>query len=74
MSELVSEKPTRRMLVKSSLYGDVSEKPMTGMLYPFSVDTLTCVKLIVTMCECTYATMSERFMLADRFFSFCEDE
>ncbi len=41
MQELVSEKPTRGMLVKSPLYGDVSEKPMMGMIYLFSAGTLT---------------------------------
>jgi hypothetical protein len=59
MWELVSEKPTRGMLVKSSLYGDVSEKLMMGMFYPFSTGTLTCVKSIATMCECACATVSE---------------
>jgi hypothetical protein len=62
------------MLVKSPLYEDVSEKSMMGMFYLFSVGTLTCVKSIVTMCECACATLSERFTLADRFFSFGEDE
>jgi hypothetical protein len=62
------------MLVKSSLYGDVNEKPMMGMIYPFFVGTLTCAKSIVTMCECACATVSKRFTLADRFFSFGEDE
>jgi hypothetical protein len=38
--------------VKNSLYGDVSENPIMGLLYPLSVGTLTCVKSIVTMCEC----------------------
>jgi hypothetical protein len=33
--------PTRGMLVKSPLYGDVSEKPMMGMFDPFSAGTLT---------------------------------
>jgi hypothetical protein len=42
------------VLVKSSLNGDVSEKPMMGMLYPFSADTLTCIKLIV---RCVSALM-----------------
>jgi hypothetical protein len=54
--------------VKSSLYGDVSEKTMMGMFYPCSVGTLTCVKLIATMCECACATVSERFTLAGHFF------
>jgi hypothetical protein len=60
--------------VKSSLYGDVSEKPMTGMLYLFFVGTLTCVKSIVTMCKCACATVSKQFALVDRLFSFGEDE
>jgi hypothetical protein len=44
--------PLGWMLVKSSFYGDVIEKPMMGMLYPFPACTLTRVKSIVTMCEC----------------------
>jgi hypothetical protein len=51
MLELVSEKPTRGMLVKSLLYGDVSEKPMMGMIYPFSAGTLTFVRMIETFVE-----------------------
>jgi hypothetical protein len=47
------------MLVKSSLYGDVSEKLMMAMLYPFSAGTLTCVKSIAMMCECACATVSK---------------
>jgi hypothetical protein len=66
--------PLGGMLVKSPLYGDVSEKPMMGMFYPYSVGILTCVKSIVTMCECACATVPERFALADSFFSFGEDE
>jgi hypothetical protein len=62
------------MLVKISLYGDVSENLMIGMFYPFYADTLTCVKSIGTMCECACATVSERFTLADHLFSFAEDE
>jgi hypothetical protein len=60
--------------VKNSLYGDVSENPIIGMLYPFSAGALTCVKSIVTMCKCACATISERFALADNFFSFREAE
>jgi hypothetical protein len=60
--------------VKNSLYGDVSEKPIIRMHYPFSVGTLRCVKSIVTMCECVCATVSERFVITDSFFSFGEDE
>jgi zinc transporter ZupT len=32
------------MLVKSPLYGDVSEKPVMGIIYPFSAGTLTFVR------------------------------
>jgi hypothetical protein len=38
----------RNLLVKSPLYGDVSEKPMMGMIYPFSIGILTFVKMIET--------------------------
>jgi hypothetical protein len=62
------------MLVKSSLYGDVSEEPMMGMFYLFSVGILICVKSIVMMCECACATVSKQLALADRFFYFGEDE
>jgi hypothetical protein len=60
------------MLVKDPFYGDVSKKPMMRMLYPFSTGTLTCIKSIVMMCECVCATVSERFAVADHFFSFGE--
>jgi hypothetical protein len=52
------------MLVKSSLYGDVSEKPMMRMSYPFSVGTLTFVRTIETFVE----------ILCHYFFSFGEDD
>jgi hypothetical protein len=39
------------MLVKSLLYGDISEKPMMGMLYPFSTSTLTFVRTIKMFVE-----------------------
>jgi hypothetical protein len=42
--ELVSEKPTRGDDLKSPLYGDVSEKLMTGMFDPSSVGTLTLLE------------------------------
>jgi hypothetical protein len=45
--------------MKSPLYGDVSEKPMMGMFYPFSAGTLICLKSIAAMCEGAYATVSE---------------
>jgi hypothetical protein len=40
----------RNLLVKSPL-GDVSEKPMMGMIYPFSAGTLTFVRTIETFVE-----------------------
>jgi hypothetical protein len=36
----------RNLLVKSPLYGDVSEKPMMRMIYPFSTGTLTFIIMI----------------------------
>jgi hypothetical protein len=39
------------MLVKSPLYGDVSEKPMMERIYPFSAGTLTFVRTIETFLE-----------------------
>jgi hypothetical protein len=60
--------------LKSSLYGDISEKSMMEMFYPFSTGTLTCIKSIAMMCECACTTVSEQFVLADHFFSFGEDE
>jgi hypothetical protein len=64
MQKFVSEKPTRGMLVKSPLYGDVSENPMMGMSYPFSAGTLTFVRMIETFVE----------ILCHRFSSFGEDD
>jgi hypothetical protein len=52
------------MLVKSPLHGDVSEKPMMGMIYPFSAGTLTFVKMIETFIE----------IFCHCFFSFGEDD
>jgi hypothetical protein len=54
----------RNLLVKSPIYGDVSEKPMTGMSYPFSTGTLTFVKTIETFVE----------ILCHRFSSFGDDD
>jgi hypothetical protein len=50
------------MLVKSPLYGDVSEKPMMGMIYPFFVGTLTFIRTIETFVEIFY----HRFFLLVR--------
>jgi zinc transporter ZupT len=50
--------------VKSSLYGDVSEKPMMGMSYPFSAGTLTFVRTIEMFVE----------IFCHRCFSFGEDD
>jgi zinc transporter ZupT len=52
------------MLVKSPLYEDVSEKPMMGMIYPFSAGTLTFVRTIEMFVEIFY----------HHFFSFGEDD
>jgi hypothetical protein len=50
--------------VKSPLYGDLSEKPMMGISYPFSAGTLTIVRTIETFVE----------ILCHCFFSFGEDD
>jgi zinc transporter ZupT len=52
------------MLVQSPLYGDVSEKPMMEMIYPFSAGTLTFVRMIEIFVE----------IFCHRFFSFGEDD
>jgi hypothetical protein len=67
--------------------GNVSEKPMMGMqwvrkyhwsmrdlFYPSSASTLTCVRSLEMMCECACAAVPERFVVADHFFSFGEDD
>jgi hypothetical protein len=59
--------------LRSPLYGDVSEKPMIGILDPFSIGTLTFVRMIETFVESAFVTVSERFVVADCFFSFGED-
>jgi hypothetical protein len=42
------------MLVKSLLYGDVSEKHMMGMIDPFSARTLTFVRMVEIFVEIFY--------------------
>jgi hypothetical protein len=46
------------MLLKSPLYGDVSEKPMMGMIYPFSAGTPTFVRtmemFVEIFCHCFF--------------------
>jgi hypothetical protein len=59
--------------LKSPLYEDVSEKPMMRMLDPFSIGTLTFVRTIEMFGDSAFATVPERFTVADRFFSFGED-
>jgi hypothetical protein len=39
------------MLVRTPLYRDVCEKPMMGMIYPFSTGTLTFIKTIEMFAE-----------------------
>jgi hypothetical protein len=46
---------------------------MMGMLDLLSVGTLTFVRTIETLVESGFATVPERFTVADRFFSFGED-
>jgi hypothetical protein len=50
--------------VKNTLYGDVSEKPMMEMSYPFSAGILTFARTIEVFVE----------ILCHRFFSFGEDD
>jgi hypothetical protein len=50
--------------VKSPLYGDVSEKLMMGMSYPFYAGTLNFVRTIKTFVD----------ILCHCFFSFGEDD
>jgi hypothetical protein len=52
------------MLVKSPLYGDVSEKPMVEIIYPFSAGTLTFVRMIQIFVE----------IFCHHFFSFLDDD
>jgi hypothetical protein len=52
------------MLVKSPLYGDVSEKLMMRMIYPFPAGTLTFIRTIEIFVE----------IFCHRFFSFGEDD
>jgi hypothetical protein len=52
------------MLMKTPLYGDVSEKPMMGMIYTFLAGTLTFVRTIETFVE----------IFCHRFFSFDEND
>jgi hypothetical protein len=59
--------------MKSPLYGDVSEKPMMGMLDAFFAGTLTFIRTIETFVEIVFATVPERFAVVDCFFSFGED-
>jgi hypothetical protein len=50
--------------VKSPLYGDVSEKLMMVVIYPFFTGTLTFIKTIETLVE----------IFCHCFFSFGEDD
>jgi hypothetical protein len=50
--------------VKSTLYGDVSEKPMMRIIYLFSTGTLTFVRTIETFVK----------IFCHRFFSISEDD
>jgi hypothetical protein len=46
---------------------------MIGMLDPFSAGTLTFVRMIEMFVESAFATIPERFAVADHFFSFGKD-
>jgi hypothetical protein len=48
--------------------------PMMGIIDPSSVGTLNSVRMIETFIESAFATVIERFVVADRFFSFGEDD
>jgi hypothetical protein len=50
--------------------GHKSARPPKGLLYPFSACTLTCVKSLVTCVESVFATITERFTIADCFLLF----
>jgi hypothetical protein len=56
--------------VKSPLCGDVNEKSMMGMFDPFFCMYTKSVRTIETFVKSTFATVSERFAIADRFFFF----
>jgi hypothetical protein len=56
------------MLVKSPLYGDVSEKAMMEMFDPFFSSYTNSVRMIETFVLSGLATVSERFAIVDRFF------
>jgi hypothetical protein len=46
---------------------------MMRMLDPFSTGTLTFIRTIEMFGDSAFATVPERFTVADRFFSFGED-
>jgi hypothetical protein len=59
--------------VKRPLYEDVSEKPMMRMFDPFFCRYTNSVRTIETFVKSALATVSERFAIADHFFSFGDD-
>jgi hypothetical protein len=56
--------------LKDPIYGDVSEKPMMGMFDPFLWRYTNFVRVIETFVESAWATISERFAIADHFLFF----
>jgi hypothetical protein len=56
--------------LKSSLDGDVSEKPMTGMLDPFSTGTLTFIRTIETFVVSAFATILRTTRISGSFLFF----
>jgi hypothetical protein len=53
--------------------GHESARPLKGIFYPSSTGTLTFTRSIETCVESDFATVSERFAIAGRFFYFGED-
>jgi hypothetical protein len=56
--------------LKSSLDEDVSEKPMTGMLDPFSTDTLTFIRTIETFVVSAFTTILRTTRISGSFLFF----
>jgi hypothetical protein len=53
--------------------GHASAGPLKDMFYPSSAVTLTFTRSIEMCVESNFATISERFAIAGRFFCFGED-
>jgi hypothetical protein len=53
--------------------GHESVGPLKGIFYSSSTGTLTFARSVETCVESDFATVSERFSIAGRFFCFDED-